>query len=254
MVYGYSDLIVNNTGTFEGGLYRFVKINSQAEIRGGLECATLKISSGADISGDVTARECIFDANTAIGGKVIADQMKVSGAATFRGEAGVGELRLSGRLLVLASLISNTSLVSGELKVNGKLAGDSFELSGRVTSEECEMRRFFSSGQFDIQVLRAANVEISLVNRCRAGIIQSEKLVVRENPSLRLFPFAFLLSHQRLFADSIEGDEIYLECTQANKVLGNRVIVGKHCKVDTVEYRESFDVAGNGKVRTTRRL
>ena len=47
-------------------------------------------------------------------------------------------------------------------------------------------------------------------------------------------------SNKILTADIIEGDLIYLENTNAKIVRGNNVTIGTGCKIELVEYKESF--------------
>lgn len=52
-------------------------------------------------------------------------------------------------------------------------------------------------------------------------------------------------------ADSIEGDEIYLESTRSKMVRGKRVLIGPDCQIDRVEYEEEIHVHDEAEVHET---
>ncbi len=49
-------------------------------------------------------------------------------------------------------------------------------------------------------------------------------------------------------ADTIEGDEIFLENTRARMVRGKKISVGEGCEIEYVEYSESLDVIDGARV------
>ncbi|MBI3459687.1 hypothetical protein HY009_01955 [Candidatus Acetothermia bacterium] len=55
-------------------------------------------------------------------------------------------------------------------------------------------------------------------------------------------------------ADTIEGDEIYLENTRARMVRGKKVTIGEGCEVETVEYKESLEVTDGANVKTRTKI
>jgi len=54
---------------------------------------------------------------------------------------------------------------------------------------------------------------------------------------------------KRLNVELIEGDDIFLEATDAQIVRGSRVKVGNGCRIDTVEYSESLEVSPRATVQ-----
>jgi hypothetical protein len=63
--------------------------------------------------------------------------------------------------------------------------------------------------------------------------------------------YAFGWSHRwgSLEADTIEGDEIFLENTKARVVRGKKIQIGEGCKIESVEYSESLEVAPGAHVK-----
>jgi cytoskeletal protein CcmA (bactofilin family) len=52
-----------------------------------------------------------------------------------------------------------------------------------------------------------------------------------------------------LEADSIEGDEIFLENTKARMVRGKKITIGAGCEIETVEYSDSLEVSPEARVQ-----
>ncbi|MGA8943178.1 MAG: hypothetical protein WB502_10735, partial [Thermoactinomyces sp.] len=57
-----------------------------------------------------------------------------------------------------------------------------------------------------------------------------------------------------LSADVIEGDEIELEYTRAKVVRGKNVKIGPGCKVDLVEYQDSYDADSDAEVKEAKQV
>lgn len=57
-----------------------------------------------------------------------------------------------------------------------------------------------------------------------------------------------------LKCEVIEADEISLENTEVKTVRGKRIIIGKNCAVDYIEYSESLDVDGGSTVKSSTKI
>jgi len=57
-----------------------------------------------------------------------------------------------------------------------------------------------------------------------------------------------------LSAGIIEGDDIFLEATQAKIVRGRHVVIGEGCSIELVEYKDSFRQQNNGSVKENRKI
>ena len=55
-------------------------------------------------------------------------------------------------------------------------------------------------------------------------------------------------SHHRLTTGTIEGNRISLECTDAEIVRGQDVVIGKECKIGRVEYSGTLEIQDNAEV------
>jgi hypothetical protein len=57
-----------------------------------------------------------------------------------------------------------------------------------------------------------------------------------------------------LTADLIEGDNVTLDVTKAKVVRGKKVIIGKDCEIDLVEYRDEIKISEGAKIKEQRKI
>lgn len=234
------DIRVSGVGTVTTGRYQKVSVSGSATLIGDVECTELKVSGSADGDGTLTA-----------------DAVTVHGTLGYRGAAKVGTVRVSGTAkfgalkvegVDASGVLAAASLSAGAVKVQGYLnvAGD------------CEAERFVTHGAFTIGgLLNAGVVDVTLGDKCKAGEIGGESVVVRNYPmgGLKRFVTSLIPSIQlRLWADTIEGDDVRLENTTAGAVRGTTVVIGPECKIELVEYTESYSAAPDAIVKTVRKV
>ena len=89
-------------------------------------------------------------------------------------------------------------------------------------------------------LLNAETIEISAGASSEIGDIGGGTITVRqEDTTFRFFGFSIGRTPS-LRTNSIEGDRVELEYTTAMVVRGKEVIIGEGCKIDRVEYTETF--------------
>jgi len=114
-----------------------------------------------------------------------------------------------------------------------------------VTGEVCS-EKFNSSGGFEIGgLLNADRTQIVIYGPCSAKELGGEDIDIRVGSSsgLREFIGSFFSGwplKTSFTTDIIEGDHIYLENTVAKVVRGHDVEIGRGCKIDVVEYKNTF--------------
>lgn len=64
----------------------------------------------------------------------------------------------------------------------------------------------------------------------------------------------FAADSAELSAESIEGDEIYLENTNARVVRGNNVTIGPGCEIELVEFKNDFRQLKGAKVNDSKKI
>ena len=118
-----------------------------------------------------------------------------------------------------------------------KVAGI-FEVEGDVEAEQCDLR-----GVFEVAgPINADRVDADLDgSRSSAREIGGAKIKVTSRSGQ-------FRSAGRLSVESIEGDDVYLEATDAQIVRGKTVVVGHGCRIGTVEYAESLEVSPKAAV------
>ncbi len=208
-----NDLRINGLGSSSGGKFNFVQINGKGDINGDLECRELQINGLANVDGSIKA-----------------DVIRVSGKSSFKGA-------VSGRQLI----------IDGMADVAGEIAVETVENRGVLKVEkDCGSEAFTSQGGFTVGgLLNAGRIDISVYAQCKAREIGGEDIQVKIGGGLgfrkfigSLFPGLPL--NPVLTADTIEGDNIYLENTTAKMVRGQDVKIGPGCHIDVVEYKNSY--------------
>jgi len=173
-----------------------------------------------------------------VNGDLRADDADVSGATKINGNAYFGKLDSS-----------------GALKVRGKSEGKKLDLSGSSKFEDrVDVKSIDSSGSFSVKGdVNCTNMDIS-GNVKIQGILTGEEIMLNNSGKSKInkikggdvlvesggsgfLPFGFGRSGS-LEVESISGDDISLENTKAKKVTGNKVIIGRGCKIKNVEAKE----------------
>lgn len=224
---GTNDLRINGIGRSSGGSFDFVQINGKGDINGDLEC----------------------------------ERMEVNGLGIFRGNVKSGSTHVSGKSTFAGDLEGKEIIIDGMSEIAGGLSSDSVDNRGMIkVAKDCGSERFTSSGGFNIGgLLNAGEIEINIFGPCTAKEIGGEKIEVRDGGTYGLgkiigplFVGTFFAGWPKktiLTADTIEGDDIYLESTIAKTVRGQNVTIGKNCQIDMVEYKKTFHKDGSSDIR-----
>lgn len=207
-----SDLKINGHGSSTGGKYNSVVINGNGSINGDMECIYLRINGQGNIKGNAKAESFKINGNSSIKGNLESEKVKVNGMAHIEG---------------------NLSVEDAETYGNINVGGD------------CNAEMFRVDGMFAVEgLLNAGELKLNLHGPSRAREIGGEKITVKRMGrfGLRgLKNFIWPHGHDKgLNADVIEGDDVYLENTQAKVVRGNNVELGPDCEIELVEYNETF--------------
>ncbi|TVX98617.1 hypothetical protein [Cohnella terricola] len=213
------DLVINGVTTASGGDYGKVRIDGVGTVEG-----------------DIVAES--FDANgmTKVRGSLATDDMDCDGMITIDGHVSAGK-----------------SLVDGLMKIKGSLKADRFTVNGMLKVKgDCEIEELRMDGGFTIDgSMNVGRLYVMLNGQGRTREIGCESIQVRRK---RRTPWAALITWVlpryaiELHTSSIEGDDIDLEHTETEVVRGNRVMIGKGCRVDLVEYRTELKVHPSAKI------
>jgi cytoskeletal protein CcmA (bactofilin family) len=234
------NLSITGSSSATGGTYDKVRIIGEGTIDGDVECNHLKCVGTLDMDGRLKSRQVAVVGTCSLSKDVQAANMKISGTVTIGGDARLKELRCS-----------------GTIEIRGHLYGEQLELRGQLNTQgDCEVDVFKARGIFNVGgLLNAGKMDIKLYRDCQARDIGCEQISVRRASLLSPFSFFFRPSSDALLSASvIEGDEIYLEHTNAKVVRGKRVTIGPGCDIELVEYEEYFKQSKSTIVNVTRKV
>ncbi len=220
-------LKISGSGSAGGGRYEEVKISGSGRVTGDVEAETIKISGSGKMDGNVQARE-----------------FKASGSFTVTGDLSAGQFKCSGSGKIGGAARADSFRTSGSVSVGGKLTGGEAEVSGSAkVANDVEMEQFRSRGAFAIDgLLSADSIEIALGGDSRAREVGGECVRVMSRASASRAGGWLGGRSASLSAETIEGDDVYLEATQANIVRGRRVTIGPGCHIKAVEFGESLQI------------
>jgi cytoskeletal protein CcmA (bactofilin family) len=225
------DLVINGSGSSSGGVFHYVKINGDGQISGNIDCMEFKVNGSNRVNGNVKANLIKVNGISTIEGTVDADELTINGQADIGGDMSVRQLKLHGKS-----------------DIGGNLTGDNVDIGGELTVHmDCEAEKFVSKGSFAINgLLNAGNIEVHLYGPCKVREIGGEIINVKKAGFAwglqKIIHTLFPNLENRLFADMIEGDDIYLEYTTAKTVRGGRVSIGPGCEIGSIEYRDHFEL------------
>ena len=205
------DLKINGHGSSAGGKYNSVLINGHGRIEGDLDCVYLKINGHCAVNSHVKADSVNVHGNTSIKGNLEAKEAKIHGTADIKGNMSVEEAE-----------------TYGSISVDGYCNAETFKIEGTFTIGE---------------LLNAGELELSLYGPSTAREIGGDKITVKNKGKYDFLGLKSLImpgGSKELTVDVIEGDDIYLENTQAKVVRGNNVDLGPDCEIELAEYKDSL--------------
>ncbi len=221
---------IAGSGKVAGGEYHTVKISGSGRVEGDLVAEELRISGAGKVQGASRVREIVVSGTARFEGPVEAESLQVAGVGKIEAGLSANEVRVAGALKVEGSVKAHYFKASGGLKVEGDLEAEIASLAGKFTVNGLLSADRVEIKLEDMSFVREIGGEVIRVQRRRkGGFLEELGLSIFRRPGT-------------LQAVTIEGDEIYLEGTQAKLVRGKRVTIGPGCKIDRVEYEESLEV------------
>ncbi|QBK14139.1 hypothetical protein AB849_011350 [Thermoactinomyces vulgaris] len=234
-----SDLLINGYGNFSGGTFEKVRINGLGKVNGDLDCRLFITNGDSVVEGNVQTQTVKVSGSSAIEGKLKADETKVNGQLTTEGDVHTQNITLNGTAQVKGNFIADQADIRGTLKVDEDLEAESVVIKGV----------FIIKG-----LLNAGNIQVELLGNAKAKEIGGEKIVVKKNSFALNKWLKSFFADKTLQAEVIEGDDIELEYTHAGIVRGKNVKIGPGCKVDVVEYQNSFDQHDQAEVKESKQV
>jgi cytoskeletal protein CcmA (bactofilin family) len=220
------DLTISGIMGGQGGTYKSVNLHGVGKVNGHLDCIDFHCHGRVNIKGDVKAEQI----------------------AEIHGDA-----------RIVGNLESGRVEVHGKTNVGGYVSGEVIEIHGFLNvNHNCDAESFCTRGGFRINgLLNAGTIDIQLYAPCEAKEIGGGTIRIQKPGMVSPFSKFFrsiLPKIDILTAETIEGDDIYLENTRATVVRGTNVTIGPGCKIDIVEYKQHFDQDKNANVLKSNRV
>ncbi|MFC5402996.1 hypothetical protein [Cohnella soli] len=216
---GKPNLVINGVSTASGGNYGEVKIDGVGTVEGNVSAEFIDANGMTKIRGSLMANQLDFDGMVRVDGDIIAKNSVIDGYVTVKG-----------------SIKAEQFAINGVLNVTG----------------ECEFESLEATGAFDFKgFVNAGNMNVLLQGRGKATDIGVESITVRKikrSAWSKLWTWAVPKFIPELHVGSIEGDNVDIEYTEAEVVRGNRVYIGKGCRVGLVEYRTELKKHPQAKI------
>jgi cytoskeletal protein CcmA (bactofilin family) len=218
------NLTISGIGSSNGGTVRVAKIEGIGRVDGDINCSDFILNGKADIHGNLKALTA-----------------EINGTASVKGNLHSDRLRIHGKVIV-----------------DGDFIGENMQLNGMASVKgNCEAEKFNANGRLQIGVLNAGNIQITLHGNSNIAEIGGEHIQIRKQPGIDFAKWLKVLPlplGNKLTAQTIEGDYVYVEYTTAAVVRGINVTIGPGCEIGLVEYKTKFVQDKGSKVKSLEQL
>jgi cytoskeletal protein CcmA (bactofilin family) len=223
-----------------------------AHKRGNITMSGIGSSSGGNV------RIVKIDGIGKLDGDVICSEFIVNGKADIYGSVKASTADINGTAVVQGNLHSERVRTQGKAIVNGDLIGDHIDLTGLLSvAGKCEAERFNANGKLQMKMLNAGNIQITLHGNSSIAEIGGERIKIRREPGIDFAKWLKVLPiplGNKLTAQTIEGDDVYVEYTTAEVVRGSNVAIGPGCEIGLVEYKTKFDHDKASKIKRIQQM
>ena len=212
-----NNVSISGAGVVGSGEYDNVSGSGSVKINGNIKCKSFSCSGSAKALGNI---EC-------------AGKLKVSGAFKAEGTIKADELSCAGAAKCEKSLEARILKISGAASVGGDCSAEKASFAGVIKING---------------LLNAEEIEITLDGRNNDSEISSiggSVVTVESRSNMRLFKRI----NSYLNTDTIEADKVELEYTKAKVVRTIDAIIGKGCRIETLEYSGNAEISNKASVK-----
>ena len=228
------DMKISGSGSIPAGQYDAIKISGSGTMEGNVKCTALHVSGSANASGPVECSSeihisgaCDFDKD------ILTNTLHVSGAINCDGSIhATDNVHLSGGVNVDGDLKCGTLDAHGGLNVDGDIEAETASVHGNLAC----------GGLFN-----AESIEIDTRDGCLIGSIGGSKILIKYRKR-KFFKNLITISFNEKqvrgveVQQCIEGDEIDIENVTCPRVSGRCVKVGEGCKIELLQYSETYEI------------
>jgi len=179
-----------------------------------------------------------------------------NGKLSVQGSVKASTVNMNGLVMITGDLQGEKMEVNGKLTVGGKLVGDDVQFNGYISVKgESIAEKLTARGRFKMGKLNAGDIEITISGKSVIAELGGERIRICKQSGIDFATWlkVFLFNIQ-LSAQSIEGDDVYVEFTKADVVRGKNVSIGPGCEIGLVEYSEKLDQDESSKVSKVDRI
>ncbi len=233
---------IDGMGKYTGGEFDCVNISGIGKVEGHLKCNALDVSGMISINGDLASKTSTVSGTAKVKGDLFGDDFNVSGMLRATGGGTIKNITINGTMKLGRTFRVKELENNGSLKIEGDLSGEQIRSNGMIECSgllNCENLELRVSGVSHINEIGATTIKVERNNTSFDGILGF------------LIPKKY--RNNQLVAETIEGDDIYLENCQAKVVRGKKVVIGPNSHIEIVEYIETLEVDEKATVGNSRR-
>jgi cytoskeletal protein CcmA (bactofilin family) len=231
--------------------------------QGGGRYRDIAVMGRVRMDSDVTCRSFSCMGEARLEGGLVSERTTILGRTEVAGPVDAGDFTVVGEMDVRAALRARKVKCTGKVRIQDRLDAGKVQVFGELTVQgDCNADEFRSMGAFRIDGLLSVDIlKIEAYGPSRVGEIGGGRIEVRRRGSFLGRALGFHWLREALFGargarfevQSIEGDDVLLEDTDAKVVRGARVTLGPGCRVDLVEYRDTYRADPGATVGEARR-
>ncbi|GAY75501.1 hypothetical protein [Sporolactobacillus inulinus] len=213
-----------------GGTFDKVRIMGECTIMGSAEADSFKVMGECSVSGNLSSNLFKNMGEVTIDGNLAAHTVQLMGQTQVHGQCVLQQSSVYGECTVGKSLTGEAMKLRGVLSVAGDVSLESLDMRGGINVEG-----LLNCGTVDMILKFNAINKVKEIGAGRISVKRKQSLF-GASPT------------RRLRVETIEGDQISLEDTEAKIVRGTDVVIGDGCTVDRVEYSGSYLTSGTYRV------
>ncbi len=195
-----------------------------------VEGELLKVAGSARADGDINVKRASVAGSLSVGGVLSAEELSVAGS------------------LSASSIQGGKVSVAGAISVRGELSATEFKAAGGVRVREIKADLVKVGGGIRAEKIEGREIRIEMGGKSKVGEIKGDFIEIKRKLGLMDL---LLSSRRRLYAKRIEGRVVYLRGVICDEVIGDKVYIGRGCRIGKVIYRESLKVSPSAKVGQT---
>ena len=222
------DIKISGAGQIPAGEFEHIKISGSGSCDGAVKCISLHAS------GAVHCHDSVY----------CTESFHTSGAGHVRGSVTAQVIEGSGALSINGNCTARQKLIAkGAFTVHGEIEAEDADIRGVIDCDgllNAERLYMDLERRSNIQAIGGSSIEIVARRTERVSFSWFRRKHITVDSTV---PTVLVVR------ESIEGDTVTIEGVRCNTVVGRNVVVGEGCKIDSVRYSESIEIAEDAIVK-----